>query len=326
MVNIRASLAQANADGVITTKTGKVLEDHAKSLFYQDRTWEALTAEAAEPSIPDTELTALQNWLPGGRIDLKACDARAMLEQMRDLLTTNPEPARVTYAFEWTDMWDTAISGSQFICSDPARSPRNLPVGRLLDELRLDPGAHGRAREHAIARLLALRESARQRLEVDRAAVSAAANKVRSSLGLFSRAAMNEWLAENHLELEEFERLLEEEARIEAVKSDLEPAMEPYFLDHLRMKNEYCRLAERALDKHAVLVAAGLEDPQPGDTGLTPPQLAVWYFEERLGRAMPEDLDGFARALGFAGRPEFYRLIAGEYLFLSKATITDENG
>ena len=316
MVNIRASLAQAVTEGVIAATTGDALEYGAKSLFYQDRTWDALLADATETTVPATELEALRNWLPAGRIDLKASDARAMLGEMRDLIAANPGPSRVTYAFEWTDMWDTVTAGSRFIGSDSAQSQENLPAERLLDELRLDLDAHRRARERAIARLLAVRESGRQRLEVDRAAVGAAANKFRARLGLFKRAAVDQWLAENDLNLEEFERLLEEEARIEALESLFEPAIERYLLDHLRVSNQYRHLAGRALDKHAVLAAAGLEHAQPSETGLTPPQLAVWYFEERLGRAMPDDLDAVACGLAMENREDFYRLIAREFLFL----------
>ncbi len=316
MVNIRANLAKAVSEGVIATTTGEALEHCAKLLFYQDRTWDALTAEPMAPNIPAAELKTLRNWLPTARIDLKASDARAMLGEMRDLLATSPGPARVTYSFEWTDMWDTATACSRFIDDNPAETPEDLPRGRLLDELRLDLDAHRTARDQAIARLLAVRESRRQRLEVDRSAVSATANRFRARWGLFNRAAVDRWLAENQLDLEGFETLLQEEAQIEAVKSIFSPAVEKHLMNHLRVSNQYRDLAERALDKHAVLAAAGFADPQPADTGLTPPRLAAWYFEERLGRTIPDDLEGFAHSLALKNRDELYRHIAREFLYL----------
>jgi hypothetical protein len=322
MVNIRATLEQAVTERVIAITTRTALEHRAKSLFYQERTWDTLFAASTESSLPTTELAALRDWLPSGRIDLKASDARAMLSQMREFLATDPGPAQVSFAFEWTDMWDTAAAGAQTIGSHLAQDPEFLPTVRLLDELRLDAGAYRRAKQDALSRMLAVRESSRQRLGVDHAAKSAAANSFRAKFGLFNRANVDCWFAENDLNPDEFERLMEEEARIEALEFLYEPAIERHLLDHLRVSNQYLHLARRALHKHKILDAAGLEDAQPGDTGLTPPQLAVWFFERRLGRAIPEDLVTFARGLGLANQKEFYRLLAREYLFSNRSEVS----
>ena len=50
----------------------------------------------------------------------------------------------------------------------------------------------------------------------------------------------------------------------------------------------------------------------------------LWFFEQRLGRPMPDDLDAAVRALGLVDRSEFYRLLAREYLYLRDEAGADE--
>ena len=38
-----------------------------------------------------------------------------------------------------------------------------------------------------------------------------------------------------------------------------------------------------------------------------PPRLRAWYFEQRLGRPLPDDIDAAARELGFVDRADFDR-------------------
>ena len=134
---------------------------------------------------------------------------------------------------------------------------------------------------------------------------------------MYQRTELNRWLQENDLNAEELERLMTDEARLEAYTAMVEPSLSRPLLDHLRTQQLYAQLADRAERKHAVLMACGRPDPTPADLGLTPIQLTRWYFEERLGQSVPDDLDAVASRLGLAGRTEFYRLLSREYLFLS---------
>src|SRR5262249_17428765 len=94
MVNIRATLAEAEHQGVLSEATRRVLEAHAKSLFYPHRSWPALLAGARALGRPD-KLAALSRWLPGGRVDQKREDALAMLAAMQDVSAQSdpPDPA-----------------------------------------------------------------------------------------------------------------------------------------------------------------------------------------------------------------------------------------
>lgn len=325
MVNIRATLEQAVTDRVVAATTRDALEHCAKNLFYQDRAWDAILTRGAEASLPTAELAALEDWLPSGRVDLKASDASAMLSEIRDFLADGPGPARVQYTFEWTDMWDTAISLSRTFGLDQSGEMGNVPKDRLLDELRLDDNAYRSAKTAALARLLGLRAADRQGLTVERRAISEVLGRLRSAFGLYQRAELDQWLMANDLTAEDIERLMTEEARLEAFTPLIEPALERPLLDHLRVSGTYSHLVDRARHKQAALTALGLSDPEPADLGLTPIALAHWYFEERRGQAIPDNLDEFSRTIGLADRTVFYRLLTREYLFLSDAEHKDED-
>lgn len=315
MVNIRATLEKAVAGDVIAASSGVALATLAKDLFYQERTWEALFSAAESVGRHGPDVAALRDWLPANRVDQKADDARAMLAAMVTWLAGGREPAEANFDFEWTDMWDMAVAASPTVGLDPTGETGAVPPGRLLDELRLDSDAYRTTKAEALARMLALQAADRRRMTTDRRAVAGAMDRLRASLGLYRRAELDQWLVANDLAAEDFERLMEEEARLEAYMALVGPALDQPLIDQLRLRGDYPRLADRARRKHAVLADLGQPDPEPADIGLPPPRLVRWYFAERLDREPPDDLEAYASALGFADRTEFYRLLTRECLF-----------
>ena len=45
-------------------------------------------------------------------------------------------------------------------------------------------------------------------------------------------------------------------------------------------------------------------------------RLRAWYFEQRLGRPLPDDIDAAARELGFADRADLDRALRREWVYL----------
>ncbi len=315
MVNIRATLDRAQKEGIINPTTRRALANLGKSLFYQERSWDALMEAARVQDAPAAELDALRTWLPDGRIDQKRDDALAMLAAMQELLAGDPEPKRVDFAFEWTELWDDATAFCAVARTTHAEEGGSLRYDRLLDELRLEGDALRQAMHQAFARMLALRESDRQRLGVEGEAIKKAEKEFRARLKLFTGEDLDRWLVENDMTVEEFQRLMEGEARFEALKSLIEPTLERYLRDHLLLRGDYARLAKRARRKQQALAETGLEEPTPQDIGITPAQLRAWYFETRLGRPIPDDIDRFVRELGFSSRADLDRALAGEYVY-----------
>jgi hypothetical protein len=313
LVNIRATLERAVGEKVIPASAREVLIAHAKRLFYQDRAWDRLLAGAAG-DLPAEVVAALQSWLPAGRLDQKRADARAMLAAMREFLAADPGPQRVTYDFEWTDAWDAVAAGGRRVESAAAGAAA-LDEAQLLAELRLDEGLFEAVRERALLRFLAAGDAAGRRFDVEAAARQAAATRLRTCLGLFQRADLDRWCAENGLDARALERLLDDEARIDAGRAWATPRLGHRLLDQLRVDGHYARLAVRARHKRDVLDRQGHVDPVPDDTGLTPLQLLAWHFESRLGRSIPDDIDAHLRDRGYADRQDFYRALTREWLY-----------
>ena len=185
---------------------------------------------------------------------------------------------------------------------------------RVLEELRLDPDAYRSVRERALLSLLARREADRRRHRLDPAARRQALGRLRARHGLFARADLERWLAANDLDAGRLEALLEDQAQLEAIGRLVGPSLRDRLLDELRLRGDHGRFAQRARDKQDRLKARGLDDPRPEDAGVVAAQVLAWYFEQRLARPLPDDIDAAAREFGFEDRGEFYRALLREYL------------
>lgn len=304
MVNIRATLEQAERSGIIDRPTHAALIDRAKGLFYQDRTWQRLLA--------DSDIPQLRDWLAAGRIDRKQADAQEMIAVMRAFLAGNPEPMPPAFKFEWTDMWDIAIH---------SMSARGMSLGGrfehdwVLDELRLDDAAFEAVRQRALLRYLARHGSRPGSNAVDAAAARAAEQQLRTRLGLFRRIDVERWCAENGLDPAEFARLTEHQARLAAIDASFDAGLARDLLDELRLDGDYGRYLARARDKRRFLAARDQEDATPADCGQMPIALVAWHFDRRAGRPIPDDLSKYARRLGLARLEDFYRMLAREWLY-----------
>jgi TfuA-like protein len=315
MVNIRASLAQAERDSVIEPATRDALAALAKGLFYHDRSYERLLALAAEAALPASQVAGLRGWLPGHRINQKRLDAKAMLGAMQALLAGDAGPKQVDYELEWTEAWDDATlaaAGSKVVGGADATW---LSGEQILDELRLNPAAYPVARDRTLLRLLARREAQRRHQPGDQSLQRAALDRLRARQGLFRRVHLERWLEENDLDGVRLEQLIADEACLDRLVAEAGDGLDDRLLDDLRLEGDYGRLAARARAKQALLAAQGLDHARPEDVGVTPAALLVWYFEHRLSAPLPDDLDAALREQGFQGPDHFYRALLHEWLY-----------
>ena len=315
MVNIRATLERAVEENTVSQATAQALCRIGKSLFYQERTWDALLDKAQSDGLPMGELQAFERWLPNRRLDLKREDALSMLTAMRQLLETDANPKRVSYDFEWTDMWDKVAARWLTVPSELGDTV-NVETVDVLDELRLEDERFREARRDAVFRVLALGEADRRRVRIDRDARRAKMTNHRTGQGLFGRADLESWLSRNHMDIREFEDLMRDEVRVEAVSTFAGAALDEHVIAKLKLSGEYGTLVERARRKREALKEAGCADPEPEDTGLMSIQLVAWHFGKRLGQPVPDDMDAYVGGLGLSSRADFYRVLAREYLYL----------
>ena len=321
MVNIRATVAAAHADGVLDEGAAGRWLDRAKALQYADRVWPRIFQVAAAEGVDPDQIAALRSWLPGGRVDQKQRDGLEMLATMRDRFAADPPPKQVTFVLSPTVMWETARLRAGALHAPrggaPSDGPRMVPVDSVLDELRLVPGAYDEVRRALLLRFLARREATRTGGAVDEVAVAEQADALRHRLGLADDAALDDWCDAVGLHRDELARLLQDEVLIERTLHYARDEAYAAVLDHLRLTGRYEDVVGRAQQKQRFIDERGLRYAAPADVGLTERELLQWWFVERAGIAVPADLEAHARAAGFADEDAFHAAILRERAFVT---------
>jgi hypothetical protein len=313
MVNIRATLARAEIDGVLCKSSRSALEAFGKSMFFPQRSWEALLEGAGTLGVTKSERSALSVWLTKGRVDQKRADALEMLAAMTkapdESIDTQPK-----FKFEWTHFWDEFVRRFEAGHENPVAFPQQ----RIVEELRLEgPEAYARVEATALLRKIAVTGAAQTASLPASEDLRATLTEIRAKLGLFRRGDLDRWVASNDLDEAELQRLVAGETNLTRLRDRSGAALEPYILDQLRVTGAFERLANRARRKSDVLAArsAGNTAAPSGSRALA---LRLWYFEQRLRRVLPDDIEDFARRLGFADASDFDAALLRERLYLAE--------
>jgi hypothetical protein len=315
MVNIRRTLADAQSAAVVSAATHTALVRTAKALHYTDRSYPHLLQCAVDLDLQGAELQAFREWLPRGRADQKHDDAMAMLRLMRARLDAGCLPKRVSYSVEPTDVWEEARRLAGALQDDEIEGAETILVDQLLDELRLQRSAYGRAFEGTMSRVLAIEEARRQGFVASTQILADVTEIFRDEQGLVRPGDLAGWQAENHLTDEQFRCLMEDETRLRWVETLSHPEVVRLLPDHLRASGEYGRLNARARDKQRALERIGLTSPRLADTGLSEKALMHWYFVERLGYPTTIDVRRYSGAIGFPDPDAFMRAVFREYCY-----------
>jgi hypothetical protein len=310
MVNIRSTLAAAAGAGIISADTRNRLVHIAKQLIYPERSWEAILTSGTR-GLPGCEIESLRTWLPGGHINQKRDDALAMLAAMREFLAADPAPARVTFVFQRSEMWQRAVADVAAMDQDDAS--QEVEREALLDELRL-AGTYAEARRAGVLRWAGLRESAGQGLAESPEDRRAAETAFRDRFAMSRRRDIDQWLVENDLDNAGRADLIADEARLRHLDRALGSLAAPHIVSHLQVTGQYPHYAARAKAKAKTLAQIG-EDSKLDEA--TRFGLALWYFEQRLGGSIPNDLQQYAANMGFADTDALYRALWREYRYLT---------
>jgi hypothetical protein len=305
MVNIRATLERARVQGVLSDEASRALEAAAKARHFPERSFDALIEMAPTCGVPPEAVATFEDWLPTGRVDLKRADALAMLATMQGC---DRGPPAMPERFVWTSLWDEFVAR----CG-PAHADKAEAVEAVLDELRLK-GAPAYERVERAA-LLAAAIAAEGWPVVDAEAMRQAMTRFRSERGLFARADLDDWLAANAMDEVGFERLLIDEARLDALRESMGRATGRAIADELRRTGEFAELSARARHKAKVLAGAGEGRGARAPGALSLLSRRLWYFERKLQIAVPEDVNRYAKRLGFASTVHFDTVVEGEWLF-----------
>lgn len=302
LVDIRATLDAAVLAGICDPALAGRLLAIARARFYPERTWPAVLAAARAAEEDPRALAALEGWLPGGRVDQKRRDALALIEAMLAARAAHPGPLEVAFTFQHTEIWEGALHRMR----EEGRAAGAGPgASALLDELRLlgDEQLYALAVQGALSRGLAEEAAERHGLAVGPELVQRTATHFRRLHGLHTGTAMTAWLRDEGLDPQAFFHMMTREARLRWAEAVSEPEVRRHLSDQLRAMSCHGRLDARARAKHAALAHSGLSAADLAAGGEPDEALCRWYFEERLGRPVPDDLAAYAARFGF-GDPD----------------------
>jgi hypothetical protein len=308
LVNVRATCEAAEAAGVLARDEAQAVLAAARSIFYKDRTWRAIVARCRAPARSRDRLNALEAWLSLGRVDQKRLDAEAMIGRMLADLE-RPNAGVPDLEFEPTFLWERAVAGWTRAPAPPEAEDGSAEA--VLDELRLTPERYLALKLRAAHRMQAVRAAQAQGLSPGRSDWLAALKRHREARRLPRGSDLDRWLGEQRLERGEYERLIDEEALAGIAAED--PDLRRHMLALLALDGLHRALTERSAAKRAALAEGA------GERGRVPPPVLLdWFFRTRLGRAVPEDIDGFARDLGLTSRDAFHALLAAEHAYAAR--------
>ncbi|HZF33171.1 MAG TPA: TfuA-like protein [Candidatus Angelobacter sp.] len=315
MVNIRATVGKAIATDVVAPATGAALIEVAKSLYYKNRSYDRVLADASARRLPGDELIRLKAWLPKNQINQKRLDAIALLQAIKEAQAAAVAPEPASYVFEHTILWDAVER--QFGAGDADDSPvaAAAPRNGIFDELRLDAKLHERLRNSATIRAFSRRVAEDEGVEPTMAELQVATRDFRKRMEFQSAADLETWLRDRDLSRDQFMRLMGDEARRQRLDVAHAAAIEDALVDELALADAHARLRSRADEKHAVLGARGLEQPTLEDAGLTEAELIAWFLDQCGRDPGDDDAEQLARTLGFIDKDDLLRAALREYCY-----------
>jgi hypothetical protein len=313
MVNIRATLSLARAEGILGDDEMSALVAIAKSLFYKDRSYPALLRCGLTAGLAEEKVEALRTWLPTNRVDQKKQDAVEMLRLMAAEIGAATPSKTVHYRTEQTEWWQAA---KDHFAAFPMTAHLDASALELfLDEVRLDLQAFPALRRNAMVRHLAALEAERQGWEPDRQLLQNAADAFRRKRDLLNPEEMAVWLLRNDLNRQDFSRMIRDTVLTGILSARIGQAIICPIVDELRNSGQYEPRMGRALKKHQALAERGMLDPAFEPAGLFQERAIEWFFH-RHGRSVPDDLDAFARTFAYEDKNGLLRAILREYAFV----------
>jgi hypothetical protein len=108
MVNVRATIDRALQLGIVEPAFAARLVSIGKSLFYKDRTYEAILNAATEQGLAPEAPRRFAAWLPSGKVDQKRIDASEMLQAITAHIAGGVIPLEVSWEFSHTFAWEEA--------------------------------------------------------------------------------------------------------------------------------------------------------------------------------------------------------------------------
>lgn len=313
LANIRLALKEAARRGIIATETERHLVADAKSVFYADRSWEHLFAQAKRDGIHHNEVKALESFIISERPDAKRDDALEMLVQLSRACDESKPPSQpeINFDFEPTIFWERLVIESRSVASLPDFSnDLVITLPEIERHFRLPRRVQDARRGAALLSLLMARERIQQR-PMSEDVFRRAIRTFRRRRGLLSADAVQKWCQRQNLSEQELALLIRLEVVLDSLLVEEASEMRDLLPLELKRIGNFDTLARLITKKKLALEQAGAASLTLDDIGLTFGELMTWY--QNSFESIDDPVRSYAESLGFTSTRQFLSEIMLEY-------------
>jgi hypothetical protein len=309
MVNLRYGLALALQAGLIDAAEEQSLIAAMKQLFYPDRCWEALYAQALAQGMAVQRVHALQELVAARRPDRKAEDGLAVLQVVRDWRLHKPAAPAATPAatpgFEPTVFWEHLVA----CYGQVGGVAPGLRQNQLIDHVRLGiPGRQQLLGEALCGVLLRLVRRVLGELKVDD---QAALVRFRRERGLEKPAALRLWMQTQGVDEEQCLELARDEARVRQAQWRFQEEISREIPRVLQRQGRYAAVAGDVQAQWQHLADLGIAEPQARDVKSLDAVLQ-WY--DRTWGPVHGEMAAHVVERGFGSPRQFMTEMLARYL------------
>jgi hypothetical protein len=233
MVDLRATLAAAEAAGVIDASDRQPLTGALKRRPFHERSFGVLLEDASR-LLDAATADRLTIWLPNNKVARKRLDAIEMLQAMAALLATAPPRFAAEFVMQRPLFWRSFVAQ----CDADETDALDPAAQRVLERLRRDPDAWHACARAALGRLPPASEGTAE-AEVP---PHLALDKLRRKRGLWRRSDLLAWMAANGLDEAELERLLLREDELDRAAAAAPAGLLRAMADHLRLSGAFAAI------------------------------------------------------------------------------------
>ena len=286
MVDMRRTVADAVAAGVITPGSAVTLVTLAKELFYPRRSYDHVISLAERAGVSPEEIARFRGWLPTGRVSQKGEDALLTLRTIRQWLASNPARNEVRYMFNHTGNWELLRRENRVPVTTRGAMPEADSLNPLLEEVRLrgEP-TFSEVRSGGLLRYLCLEDANRHQVLVTPEFRARVLGDFCRERGLTTEEDVDAWCAENGLPRDQFAAFIDEECKLRWVDSTTQLHASSHILNYFRSRDR-CRGILRRLEQKEKILGGREPGPRRGHAGERGPIAVVFHRpppKERAG-------------------------------------------
>jgi len=322
MVNIRYTFCRAQEEGVISNALCEQLLAIAKSIYFPERAFSTIFRQAIAAGVSSEELANLEKFSKERYVDIKQQDAILLLQTLRDLPETSPQP-KLNFELVRNQFFATLYDRDRTVL----RQDTTIPLGDIAGYAALHLPDFNETNLQAANRALVQILAEIMGVEVAQSEVDKESRRFRLQHNLFEETAFTGWLAENDLTAEEFQQLMSEMACCRKLQGWLlvRKAYEKntkIFLDELRLQNRYQECADAAAQVEKFIQQQYPNFPEENYEDLTVSQLVIEH--RRSTKCQMSLQEEWLKEAGFLS-PELLKLALLRSHLLRQVMPTQDN-